>query len=66
MIFQLDGEPAPWGLDVRTFLNAEFNNRWIGRDGPTPWPPRSPNITPLDLIYAMGLCEDTGIHISCQ
>ena len=31
-----------WGLDVCAFLNAEFTNRWIGRDGPTTWPPRSP------------------------
>jgi len=27
-----------------------FENRWIGRDGPTPWPPRSPDITPLDFF----------------
>ena len=32
------------------FLDAEFPNRWIGRDGPTPWPPRSPDITPLDFF----------------
>jgi len=30
-------------------LDATFPNRWIGRDGPTPWPPRSPDITPLDF-----------------
>ena len=28
------------------FLDAIFPNRCIGRDGPIPWPPRSPNITP--------------------
>jgi hypothetical protein len=26
-----------------------FPGRQDGRDGPIPWPPRSPNITPLDL-----------------
>jgi len=31
-------------------LDATFPNRWNGRDGPTPWPPRSPDITPLDLF----------------
>jgi len=31
-------------------LDAAFPNRWIGRDGPTPWPPRSLNITPLDFF----------------
>jgi len=31
-------------------LDATFPNRWIGRDGPTPCPPRSPDIIPLDLF----------------
>jgi len=31
-------------------LDAIFPNRWIGRDGPTPWPSRSPDITPLDFF----------------
>ena len=31
-------------------LNATFPNRWIVRDGPTPWPPRSPDIIPLDIF----------------
>ena len=32
------------------FLDATFPNRWIGRDDPTPWPPRSPDITPSDFF----------------
>jgi len=32
------------------FLDAIVTNRWIGRDGPTPWPSRSPDITPLDFL----------------
>ena len=31
-------------------LNTVFPGRWIGRDGPTPWPPRSPDLTPLDFF----------------
>jgi len=31
-------------------LDATFPNRWVGRDGQTPWPPRSPDITPLDFF----------------
>jgi len=27
-------------------LDAKFPNRWNGRDSPTPWPPRSPDINP--------------------
>ena len=45
-IFQQYGVPPHWGSHVRRFLDATFPNRWIGRDGPTPWPPRSPVITP--------------------
>jgi len=31
-------------------LDATFPNRWIGSDGLTLWPPRSPDITPLDFF----------------
>ena len=31
-------------------LEEEKKGRWIGRDGPTPWPPRSPDLTPLDFF----------------
>jgi hypothetical protein len=27
-----------------------FTGRWFGRDGPILWPPRSPDITPLDFF----------------
>jgi len=47
IIFQQDGAPPHWGSHIRRFLDATFPNRWIGIDGPTPWPPRSPDITPL-------------------
>ena len=42
------------------FLDATFAKRWIGRDGPTPWPPRSPDITPpppIDL-FLWGYVKD--------
>jgi len=50
IIIQQDGAPPHWVSDVRQFLDATFPNRWIGRDGPTPWPPRSPDITPLEFF----------------
>jgi hypothetical protein len=31
-------------------LDRTFPGRWIGRDGPMPWPPRSPDIKPLDFF----------------
>jgi hypothetical protein len=47
---------APFYLqtDVTTFLGETFPGRWVGRGGPTVWPPGSPNLTPLD-IFAWGL-----------
>jgi hypothetical protein len=47
---QQDGAPPHWSLDVSDFLDRTFPQRWIGRDGPTRWPPRSPDITPLDFF----------------
>jgi hypothetical protein len=38
-------------------LDAKFPDRWIGRDGPTPWTPRSPDITPLGL-FLWGYVKD--------
>ena len=50
IIFEQDGAPPHLGSHVRRFLDAIFPNRWIGRAGPTAWPPRSPDITPLDFF----------------
>jgi len=57
IIFQQDGAPPHWGRHVRQFLNQTFPDRWIGRDGPIPWPPRSPDITPLDF-FLWGYVKD--------
>ena len=57
IFFQQDGEPPHRVSHVRLFFDATFPNGWIGRDGPTPWPPRSPDITPLD-IFLWGYVKD--------
>jgi len=49
MWFQLDGCPAHFGLNVRQYLDSNFP-QWIGRGGPVAWPPRSPDLTPLDFF----------------
>lgn len=48
--FQLDGCPAHFGRIVRNWLDNNFPERWIGRGGPVPWPPRSPDLTVLDFF----------------
>jgi hypothetical protein len=57
VIFQQDGAPSLWGRIVRDYLDATFPNRWLGRDGPLAWPPRSPDITPLDF-FLWGYVKD--------
>lgn len=50
MYLQMDGCPAHYGRNVREFLNNNYANRWIGREGPVGWPARSPDLTPLDYF----------------
>jgi hypothetical protein len=38
-------------------LDKHFPGRWIGRGGPISWPPRSPDITPLDF-FLWGYVKD--------
>lgn len=52
MYFQLDGASIYNSRIVRQWLNQKFPMRWIGRNSPfEPWPPRSPDITPLDFYF---------------
>jgi hypothetical protein len=36
--------------EVREYLNTHFPGRWIGKAEPVAWPPRSPDLTPLDFF----------------
>ncbi|GBM11235.1 hypothetical protein AVEN_267807-1 [Araneus ventricosus] len=36
---------------VRHFLNATYPSRWIGCGVPVAWPPRSPDLNPLDFFF---------------
>lgn len=54
-IYQQDGEPQHWHLNVRTFLNETLPHRWIERNGLNDltlccWPARSPDLTPCDYF----------------
>lgn len=48
MYFQHDGAPIHFTNEVKQFLDEKFPDKWIGRGGPVEWPPRSPDLTPLD------------------
>lgn len=51
MWLQNDGCPAHYARNVRNYLNGRYPRRWIGRLGPIAWPPRSPDLNPLDFFY---------------
>lgn len=50
MWFQNDGAPAHFAVQVREDLAQRFGHRWIARGGAVSWPPRSPDLTPLDFF----------------
>ncbi|CAH2088677.1 unnamed protein product [Euphydryas editha] len=55
--YQHDGCPSHFARSVRGYLNSAYDSHWIGRGGPIPWPPRSPDLTPLDF-FVWGRVKD--------
>ena len=49
MYFQHAGATSHYTRHVLQHLNDIFPNRWIGRGSTINWPPRSPDLTPLDF-----------------
>lgn len=47
--FMHDGAPPHFSTVTRMYLDRTFTGRWIGRGGPIAWPPRSPDLNPLDF-----------------
>ena len=50
---QQDGAPAHNALIVRTYLEENFPNHWIGTHGAIRWPPRSPDLSILDFFLGL-------------
>ena len=50
LYFQQDGAPPHYATVVRNLLDETFPDKWIGRRGPIEFPPRSPDITPMDFF----------------
>jgi hypothetical protein len=66
-----DDAPAHFRLTVRDILKNTYHDRWIGRGGPTAWPPRSPDFNPPDfhlrghlkpLVYAAPVDNEEAFH----
>jgi hypothetical protein len=50
IFFQQDGAPPHKANLVTACLNNRHGDKWIGLKGPVFWPPRSPDLTPLDFF----------------
>ncbi|CAD6227397.1 GSCOCG00011990001-RA-CDS, partial [Cotesia congregata] len=48
--FQQDGAPAHTFGEARGWFWAHFSNRYIDRGGFSDWPPRSPDLNPLNFF----------------
>lgn len=65
MWYLQDGHPAHNARIVRESLSTIFQDRWIGNRGPVHWPPRSPDLNPIDFCiwgYAKNLVYATVSH----
>lgn len=49
--FMQDGAPPHFATKVRNFLLNQFNGRLISRGCNNQWPPRSPDLNPLDYWF---------------
>ena len=51
LLFQQDGAPLHYSLAVHQYLDQAIPHHWIGRWGSIEWPPRSPDLTPMDFFF---------------
>ena len=50
-LFQQKGTSTHYTRVLRTFLNEQYPNRWVGRGVLIVWPPRSTDLNPLNIFY---------------
>lgn len=51
MHFQHDGAPPHITSEAKRWLDAVFPGKWIGRGSNILWPPRSPDLNPMDFFF---------------
>jgi hypothetical protein len=56
-----DGAPTHYHIGMRNYLNVLFPGRWIGQRESVEYPPRSPELTPLDFV-CVGYCKEYFVH----
>ncbi|KAJ8936265.1 hypothetical protein NQ318_019752 [Aromia moschata] len=62
MCFQHDGAPPHKARIVQQYLNETYGKNWVGINGPIPWAPKSPDLTPLDFLWGKSVnFEKSGV-----
>ncbi len=61
LLYQHDGAPGHSAQIIKHYLNENFQSRWIRRGCLIRWPPRSPDLTPLDF-FLWGHLNSTVYH----
>ena len=51
ILYQRDSRPGHFSRAGTRLLNDKFPNRWIGQNGHTICPPRSPDLIATDFFY---------------
>ncbi|KAJ4449606.1 hypothetical protein ANN_01009 [Periplaneta americana] len=65
MWFMHDATPAHFLRNVHEHLTLIFQDRWIDRGGPTPWPARSSNLNPL-YFWLWPVSEQSPLTSICE
>lgn len=60
-ILKQEGAPPHCSSQVKQLLYNSFSGFWIGKGDPTAWPPRSPDLTPLDF-FLWGFLKNKVFH----
>ena len=53
-----------YDINIRNYIH----NHWFGRGGPVYWSPRSPDLTPIDFLFAHHYFKgaSTDIYLECK
>jgi hypothetical protein len=51
ILFRHENDLPNYHRSVTSFPDATFHNKWVGRGGQIRWPPRSPDLPPLDFHF---------------
>jgi hypothetical protein len=63
-MYMYEGAAEHISRAVRDVLSNTYHDRWIGRGGPTAWPPRSPGWNPMDF-FPVGTPKTPCVCSSC-